>query len=211
MKLKVVVVDLELSRRQKHLGIGAIIALALAGVSVAVASVPTSFSAGQVLKASDLNSNFASLDERVAVFERHSAVVAKKDSTQTVLPNISTVAIFPLEELDANDEFDPLTGTFTPAADGIYTATCTLLWQGTGSNNGCVVLDLIKNDMDGVAQTILCDFLGRNSSIITTVIPLAAGDRLRCSVLNQLTQPESFGGTQAFDIPRNYFSIAQIR
>ncbi|MBA3393401.1 MAG: hypothetical protein H0T89_12190 [Deltaproteobacteria bacterium] len=203
------VVDLELSRRQKQLGVG-VIALALAGISVAVAAVPTSFSAGQVLKASDLNANFASLDGRVAVFERRSAVVAKKNNTQMAAFNIPEPAIFPLEELDANNEFDPLTGTFTPSSDGIYTATCTVLWNGTGSNNGCTLLMLVKNDVGG-AQTIVCGPLGTDSSIVTSVIALAANDRLRCDVLSQLAGEQSFGGTQNFEVERNYFSIARVR
>jgi hypothetical protein len=210
MKLKVVVVDLELSRRQKCLGVGAI-TLALTGVSIAVASVPTSFNVGQVLKASDLNDNFARLDERIAAFETRSAVVAKKNSKQAVPPNIDTVAIFALEEVDANGEFDPLTGTFTPVSEGVYSATCSVVWNGPETNSGCAVLSLIRNDVDAVAQTVDCGPLGINSNIVTTAIPLVAGDRLRCMVFNQRAQNESFGGMLAFEISRNFFSIARVR
>ncbi len=61
MKLKVVVVDLELTRRQR---VGAMAGLALAvalAASAALAEVPKVFVAGEPLTAADLNANFAAM------------------------------------------------------------------------------------------------------------------------------------------------------
>jgi hypothetical protein len=65
MKLKVVVLDLELSRRAKRIVAIASVALPLllgAG-ALALASVPPTFNDGDTLTAADLNSNFAALDQ----------------------------------------------------------------------------------------------------------------------------------------------------
>jgi hypothetical protein len=69
MKLKLVVVDLELTRRQKlygALGIGGAAALF---TSVALADVPVVFMANAPLTAKSLNDNFASLDARAKAIE----------------------------------------------------------------------------------------------------------------------------------------------
>lgn len=68
MKLKLVVVDLELTRRQKRLGALGLATAAALATSVAMA-VPVQFSANTPLKAADLNTNFADLEERLAALE----------------------------------------------------------------------------------------------------------------------------------------------
>lgn len=64
MKLKLVVVDLELTRNQKRLGVGALAVAGALAASVALAEV-TPFAAGETLTAAKLNANFADLDGRV--------------------------------------------------------------------------------------------------------------------------------------------------
>ena len=66
MKIKLVVVDLELSTRAKRLAAAlAIPLLVLGGGAVAYASVPHTWNDGDTLTAADLNTNFADLDTRV--------------------------------------------------------------------------------------------------------------------------------------------------
>lgn len=66
MKLKLVVVDLELSLRQKYIGAGATaVASLVVGASVATADVPHTFVAGDTLTAVALTENFASIDDRL--------------------------------------------------------------------------------------------------------------------------------------------------
>jgi microcystin-dependent protein len=63
MKIKIVVVDLELSRRAKHAGAAVAVALLAVGAgAVAYASVPKTWADGETLTAADLNANFAALN-----------------------------------------------------------------------------------------------------------------------------------------------------
>jgi hypothetical protein len=67
MKLKVVVIDLEVSRRAKKIAAAIAIPVVILGAwAIAYASVPHAFTAGETLAASDLNDDFNSVDQRVA-------------------------------------------------------------------------------------------------------------------------------------------------
>jgi len=65
MKLRIVTVSLELSRRQKALSLAAIAAFSAFGVAVATAEVPHQFVPNELLTADDLNENFEDLDTKV--------------------------------------------------------------------------------------------------------------------------------------------------
>jgi hypothetical protein len=70
MKLKLVVVDLEISPRAKRIALRIGLPLLVLGVaSAAFASVPVTFTAGSTLHAADLNSNFSALDARITALE----------------------------------------------------------------------------------------------------------------------------------------------
>lgn len=62
MKLKMVVVDLELTLRQKRLGASGLAVAAMLAAGAAWADVPNTFVAGETLKAADLNEKFATLE-----------------------------------------------------------------------------------------------------------------------------------------------------
>jgi hypothetical protein len=68
MKIKLIVVDLQLSRLQKRIGLGVLGLATIAAASVALA-MPTTFVSGQVLKAADLNANFVELNARLTTLE----------------------------------------------------------------------------------------------------------------------------------------------
>jgi len=87
MKFKVVVVDLELSRREKRALGGGIAACVLAGAAIAYASVPTVWSDGDVLTASDLNGNFSNLDGRTTTLEN-----ARTTDEQTIASQGTSIA-----------------------------------------------------------------------------------------------------------------------
>jgi hypothetical protein len=77
MKIKVVVIDFEVPTRVKQwaLRIG-IPVLVLGGfVALAYASVPVTFTSGEVLQAADLNTNFQSLDQRLTAVEAAKATL----------------------------------------------------------------------------------------------------------------------------------------
>jgi hypothetical protein len=63
MKIKVVVIDLELSRRAKRIAAAVAIPLVLlGGAAVGYAEVPRTWKDGETLKAEDLNASFKALD-----------------------------------------------------------------------------------------------------------------------------------------------------
>jgi len=78
VKLKVVVIDLDIPPRVKLLAvrIGLPIAVLVLASAIARASVPVSFVAGSPLRSADLNSDFSNLDTRLFVFELPGVVVA---------------------------------------------------------------------------------------------------------------------------------------
>jgi len=86
MKLKVVVVDLEISPRVKRLAlrIGVPVAI-LAVATVAYASVPVTFTAGGTLHAADLNTNFSALDTRISTLENNDATSASVTALQATV------------------------------------------------------------------------------------------------------------------------------
>jgi hypothetical protein len=102
MKLKIVVLDLELTRREKRVGA---VALALASAlvtSVALAEV-VPFAAGETLTAAKLNANFADLDERLTAQSTDAAeldtrltdaemAIATLEAAPTFLVSTSNVA-----------------------------------------------------------------------------------------------------------------------
>jgi hypothetical protein len=69
MKLKIVVVDLQLSQNQRRFAAGALVAGCLGAATFARGAPPNTFSLGQTLKAADLNANFTNLDGRVGGLE----------------------------------------------------------------------------------------------------------------------------------------------
>src|SRR5689334_3781768 len=111
MKLKVVVVDLELSRRQKQFICAAVVTGV--GISVAVAAAPRSFTAGEVLKASDLNENFSGLDARIGSIENRTVTVLDSSSDDTEVENTNGV---PLIYSAAKLQLTPGTWAITASA-----------------------------------------------------------------------------------------------
>jgi len=94
VKIKLVVVDLELSRRTRRAATAAAAALLAVGAgAVAYASVPHTWTDGETLTATDLNTNFAAIDTRVGgleasqplVFDNTGQLAAPKVYVQTVV------------------------------------------------------------------------------------------------------------------------------
>jgi hypothetical protein len=71
MKLKLVVIDFELSSRTRKLlvRLGLPIAIVLGSGALAYANVPTVWKSGDLLKVADMNGNFSAVDKRLAALE----------------------------------------------------------------------------------------------------------------------------------------------
>jgi formylglycine-generating enzyme required for sulfatase activity len=71
MKIKMVIVDLELSKREKRIVAGALVpVLLLLGGAIAKANVPHTWNKGDTLRAADLNEDFSALDQRLTALEQ---------------------------------------------------------------------------------------------------------------------------------------------
>jgi hypothetical protein len=77
MKLKIVIVDLEIPPRVKRwiLRIGAPLAVLLTGGALANASLPVTFTAGQTLTAANLMNDLNSLDGRITALQQGSGTL----------------------------------------------------------------------------------------------------------------------------------------
>lgn len=204
MKIKVVTVDLELSRRQKL--IGAALAMLAVPMGVAFAAPPNTFMAGATLTAADLNENFAALDTDVAalqvsVADLEPAVTTLETSvtalqaaghpksafkaTRTTGMSIPTTAPTPItfdnEQFDLGNEYNPANGVFTVAAAGVYHLQCAShLTSGTGVGSLYSMI-IVKNGAELHAEDRQASSASYLSEVASTVAQLAAGDTINCA------------------------------
>lgn len=199
MKLKVLVLDLELSRRQKF---GAAVALtavlAAVSASVALSAPPHVFQSGAVLAAADLNANFADADARITALEADladanaaitaltakthdpSAFRAVRTLNQSIPHATPTKLVFDSELFDLANEYDPATGVFTAASAGTYSVHCALwliapngagpVWAMTVERNGT---QLVGADWQSAAAKGF-------TPTVDGLVHLDAGDKLSC-------------------------------
>jgi hypothetical protein len=95
MKIKLIVIDLELSARAKRIAAAVAIPLVvLGGGAVAYANVPHTWKDGDLLTAKDLNGNFDDLDGRVAALDQRITKVEALSAKQTSNGNYSIGATY---------------------------------------------------------------------------------------------------------------------
>lgn len=124
MKLKLVVVDLELTKRQKVTGLAALAAtLVTVAGAIAVAAAPPPFVAGETLTATNLNASFDAITARVAALEAPPATVTAHGRA-------------------------PQPGTL--ATDTIYTHADLALTPGSWLVVGNAILSTSYADLDGL-------------------------------------------------------------
>jgi len=123
MKLKLVVVDLELTRRQKRIRAGGLAVAVMLVAGAAWAEVPNTFVAQQTLTAGDLNENFGYVNGRLdALAEETLSVGAHANTASTIIGTADTVLVFSSEQYDTDNAYDVATGTFTAPVSGRYRA-----------------------------------------------------------------------------------------
>lgn len=138
MKLKLAVVDMELTKRQKRL-VGGLVAavVALGGAAVALAAVPKTFVGGETLTAADLNANFTALDGRATALEASTADLEGRLGSVEAAPTSITVAGTAAEVGTASN------------SPTIYSHADLVLPAGTWLVQGYAALMIAVND-DGV-------------------------------------------------------------
>jgi hypothetical protein len=163
MKLKLVVVDLELSPRAKRLALRiGIPLLALCGATAAYAAVPVTFTAGTTLHAADLNTNFSALDARISVLEKAPKV---PHYAQATVKNDGT--IFEQNNNTGNNLVVTRTST------GVYHVT----WNGSDYPNGAApVITPSLNNPEMLQMSALVEVgSGTNTDGIYVVTMTPAG------------------------------------
>jgi hypothetical protein len=94
MKVQMVVVDLELSRRARRwlVRAGAFVAMMAGAVAIAYAAVPKTWTANQVLTADDLNANFAAVDGKVTAWVPYTFSVSTSGGTAVTIAPVRAAA-----------------------------------------------------------------------------------------------------------------------
>lgn len=186
MKIKILVIDPELSLRAKRaLAIAAIPALLLGG-AVAYAAVPKTWTTGEVLKASDLNGNFDALDKSVTAIEKRVTAIEQKTpnhlvATSEVKESSATYAdlVYQSMQLDLTPGTWLVEGsatlTTTINADGVQIS----LWDDTNGVEIPASRSPITSTM-GFVDNVTCN-QGCSSVALGTrsVVTVTAATRIR--------------------------------
>lgn len=203
MKLKLVVVDLELSRRQKAVGAVAIgLSLALATTLAGAAPVP--FVADETLTATKLNGNFNGLDERLAILEAAGSHVSVLLSSSFTVGDFQFVRVpYDNVQFDALDEYDAASHQFVASAAGTY-LVCASLFGVANSPPGNTELDLYVNEVRGHA--FAWNSPAQSPLTGCASVRLQAGDVLDVRVLQDSTGPANY----TLFAPFNWLEITKL-
>jgi hypothetical protein len=214
MKLKVVIVDLEIPPKVKRWGLRlGIPAVVLTIAAVALAGPLHAWNQGDTLDATDLNGNFSNLQGQIttATFgTRPPSAFHASLQTATSLPSgTSTVIAFDSVEFDLAGEYDKTTGTFTATNKGVYSLHCGVEFRTptTNSNWAAVMFksgtQLAASDIDVQAGT------SGLSTAVDGLYQLNAGDSITCAGFQNSGASQPLYLSYSTDW-RNNFSAARI-
>ncbi len=214
MKLKVVIVDLEIPRRAKKWGlrIGIPAAVLLGGGAVAYAAGLVTWSSGQTLQASDLNGNFTYVQGEITALQAEVHPASAFHAWATASPQFAsgsvTTVVFDHVEFDLGSEYDSTTGVFTAKNAGYYLVQCQLIfYNGSSSAAYEIGLSIYDNTTEVAEMSWAVPEDDFPQPEITNLVHVAAGDTLTCAVA------QYSGAAQAFflgDPKRLTFSAARL-
>ncbi|HEX6243888.1 MAG TPA: hypothetical protein VFZ61_23395 [Polyangiales bacterium] len=191
MKLKVVVIDLEMSPALKRWLLGGAAALIGTGATLAYAAPAHVWSNGDTLTAEHLNAAFGDLDARLAKLDgrvgaiesiaaqSRSAFLATRSDAQDVPHGNDTTLILGQEYFDDSDEYDPSTGVFKPKRDGFYEIGCS--WEADVSASGTTFYLEAGISVDG--NKVYAGAFGDSREAgrsVRTIAKLDAGSQVTC-------------------------------
>lgn len=221
MKIKLVTVDLELSRRQKLAG--AALAMLVVPLGAALAAPPVTFTSGATLTAAQLNQNFEALDTDVAALETtvgdleqsvttleaashpKSAYRAIRSTAQNIPTNTPTTVTFDTEQFDLGNEGTPASGLFTAAAPGVYQVQCSSHLTAGTSAGPIFSMFILKNGAEVQGEDRQASSGSYLSIVASSLVQLAAGDTVNCAVFHTSGATVSLTpGT------RTHFSVARV-
>jgi hypothetical protein len=186
MKIKLVVIDLELSPRGRRRLVwsAALVGVLLVGGAVAYSSVPVTWTSGQALTAADLNSNFSTMAAQIADLQAkvHPASGVHAWLTKaTTIPNAETYTqvVFDHVEFDLGSEYSAVTGAFTAKQAGVYLIVCAFEYAPSvaGAGYGAAVF---QNGARRELTEISASWTGGATPEHTMVTQLAANDVITC-------------------------------
>jgi hypothetical protein len=191
MKLKIVVIDLEIPPRTKKwlLRIGIPLAVLLGGGAIAWAATLHTWNTGDTLQASDLNGNFAGLQGQLTTSafaprtpSAFHAWVTAGSSTTSVANNGTNPVFFDHVEYDLATEYVSSTGTFVAASSGIYLFDCEIDFQvaSTGSNVWSAILYKNGTEVGGSDLYLSNSVSLSESTAVSRTVKLDATDTVTC-------------------------------
>jgi hypothetical protein len=212
MKIKVVVVDLEIPPRVKKwmLRAGIPLGVLFGGGAVAWAAGLHTWNDGDTLTSADLNGNFTNLQTQITALQAQvhpaSAFRAVLSGATSIPGNAGTPVIFDNVDFDLASEYDKTKGTFTATNKGTYYLHCGVQFQPAGATQTDWQVALQKNGMELAGSDQYVSTSGGMSEAVEGVFALAAGDVVKCTAFQNsgTAQPLLVAGSV-----RNSFSGAR--
>jgi hypothetical protein len=125
MKLKLMVVDLELSKRAKRIAAAVLVpVLVVAGGAVAYADMLHVWNQGDTLNANDLNSNFADLNGRVSTLETKEAAITSWTAYSPAVTASGTMLMVKPEGVSTSTGYWRRVGDMIEVSIGTVIASC---------------------------------------------------------------------------------------
>ncbi|GGB44597.1 C1q-like domain-containing protein [Fictibacillus barbaricus] len=124
----------------------------------------------------------------------NSAFRAIKTVGQQVLQNVPTQVLYPVEQYDTNNEYDPATSTFIPKQSGVYSIIASILVSSSPDVSFRINIRVNGNDVASDNENSTITQLTGLS--VSTNIRLQAGDRVQ--VFAEVPQFSILVGDEAF-------------
>jgi hypothetical protein len=217
MKLKVVVIDLEVPPRVKKWGLrlGIPLGVLLGGGAVAYAAALVTWSNGQVLTAADLNNNFSQLQSQITALQGQAHAASAFSAQLTNATPFPSTAVYPYNTVvfnsvsyDLGAEYGPTTGVFSPHAAGTYLLQCSANF--VAQDGVRMTTAIMKNvNTEVAASDAQAGTAGQNlSSFAFGIVQLAVGDSVTCDIWQDGPSTSVFVTAPYLD--RNSFSAARL-
>jgi hypothetical protein len=209
MKVKIVVVDLEIPPGVKKWGlrVGIPLAVVLGGGAAAYAAGLVTWTDGQMLTAADLNANFAYVTGQITALQTRAFPPSGFRATLSTGPNVpsgaSVQVAFDSVSFDLGSEYNATSGTFTPKNAGYYTVTCHLQFSASTASGLWRVS--ILDGANVISTYDIAANLAAGSLATTTFARIAAGDNVTCTALQN-----SGGNLSLITNPAPTFSAARL-
>jgi hypothetical protein len=192
------------------------LALLLGGGAVAWASGLHVWGTGDKLSATDLNGNFAYLNDQITLLEKQlptpSAFRAEITVAPTTVPtNVGPALLFDSTKFDLNAEYTAATGTFSPKQAGVYFVQCSVDWGPTVPTTTYSVA-IYDNGSEINSSAVASAVAGTNNNgdletPANGIVKLAAGDTVQCATYQSSGASVTLNN---YSSTRNFFAASRL-